>query len=201
MSSHTFVMDNTTRGLLALSQSLLDLNDTDIAPTPPTPNLSDYVLPSFLNDHDTAQCDSPDPQDQSASSFLNLDDRTVITSTPVRLVTPTPDSSTASTLDNSSTFQVPKVLKFIRGRNGGTQSTYGGFVYTFDRKKDSGVHYWQCKDHKQYTPFCTGRLYTKGRESVIREKDHNHEPSETGVIKSAAISKVMYDTSSRKCNC
>ena len=152
MSSHAFVMDNTTRGLLALSQSLLDLNDTDIAPTPPTPNLSDYVLPSFLNDHDTAQCDSPDPQDQSASSFLNLDDRT-----PVRLVTPsTLDSSTASTLDNSPTFQVPKVLKFIRGRNGGTQSTYGGFVYTFDRKKvgftTGSVN---SKDRKQYTPFCT----------------------------------------------
>ena len=123
-------MDNTTRGLLALSQSLLDLNDTDIAPTHP---------------------------------FLNLDDRTVITSTPVRLVTPsTLDSSTASTLDNSSTFQVPKVLKFIRGRDGGTQSTYGGFVYTFDRKKDSGVHYWQCRERKRqkYTPFCTGRLYS-----------------------------------------
>ena len=46
--------------------------------------------------------------------------------------------------------------------------------YTFDRRKPDGTHYWQCRDKKQYTPPCTGRLYTSGKESVKRASDHNH---------------------------
>ena len=35
-------------------------------------------------------------------------------------------------------------VSFITGRKGGRNAIYNGHVYTFNRKKDSGVMYWQC---------------------------------------------------------
>ena len=85
-------------------------------------------------------------------------------------------------------FSPPLVLSFIRGQKGGQQACY-------DRRKPDGTVYWQCRDKKQYTPACTGRLYTLEKESVKRSSDHNYPPSDREVMKSTAMSKAKYDTS------
>ena len=48
---------------------------------------------------------------------------------------------------------------------------------------------------KIYTPSCTLRLYTEGKENVIRQTAHNHQPSHTEVLKSAVISSIKYNVS------
>ena len=50
-------------------------------------------------------------------------------------------------------------LSFITGRKGGCNAVYDGHVYTFDRKKDSGVMYWQCKGKRTFQ--CKARLYSR----------------------------------------
>ena len=47
-------------------------------------------------------------------------------------------------------------LSFITG---GCNAVYYGHVYTFDRKKDSRVMYWQCKGKQ--TLQCKARLYSQ----------------------------------------
>ena len=62
-------------------------------------------------------------------------------------------------------------------------------------QKACWTFYWQSRDKKQYTPACTGRLYTLEKESVKRSSDHNHPPSDREVMKSTTMSKAKYDTS------
>jgi hypothetical protein len=86
-------------------------------------------------------------------------------------------------------------LSIIRGRKGGRQAVYNGYVYTFDRAIKNGTIYWQCKDRKQYDPPCTGRLYTNGEESVIREKEHrSHLSSIPSANAAAFISKIKHNS-------
>ena len=130
------------------------LEDTPGPLSPTVPNLSDYVLPSFL-----LTSNSPTVPDGSASSLP------------------------------------PPELTFIRGRKGSDQACYNGYIYSKDRNRPNGDIYWQCRDRKIYTPSCTGRLYTSGKQSVRRSTEHNHPPSEKEVLKSAAVSTAKYDTS------
>ena len=50
-------------------------------------------------------------------------------------------------------------LSFTTGRKGGCNAVYDGHVYKFDRKKDSGVMYWQCKGKR--TIQCKARPYSR----------------------------------------
>ena len=55
-------------------------------------------------------------------------------------------------------------------------------------RKPDGNFYWQCRDKKQNTPACTCSFYTLGKKSAKRSSDHNHPPSDHEVMKSAAMS-------------
>ena len=66
-------------------------------------------------------------------------------------------------------------LSFITGCKGGCNAVYDGHVYTFDRKKDSGVMYWQCKGKR--TLQCKARLYSRclgGVEACYSSLQFNH---------------------------
>ena len=82
-------------------------------------------------------------------------------------------------------------LTFITGRKGGCNDVYDGHVYTFDRKKDSGVMYWQCKG--KLTLQCKTRLYTQEKTSVIRVTEHSHPSSRTHIETVMAVSKIKND--------
>ena len=114
-----------------------------------------------------------------------------LASPPTSILTP----QTVPDPPSPPTFSPPLVLYFIRGRKGGQQACYDGYIYTIDRRKPAGTFYWQSRDKKQYTPACTGRLYTLEKESVKRSSDHNHPPSDREVMKSTTMSKAKYDTS------
>ena len=94
---------------------------------------------------------------------------------------------------SSSHDESESALSFIRGRKGSDQACYEGYIYSKDRARPNGDIYWQCRDRKTYTPFCTGRLYTKGKERVKKQTPHNHQPSHKEVLKSSIISSVKYD--------
>ena len=96
---------------------------------------------------------------------------------------------------SSSHDESEPTLSFIRGRKGSDQACYEGYIYSKDRIRPNGDIYWQCRDRKIYTPSCTGRLYTKGKENVIRQTAHNHQPSHTEVLKFAVISSIKYNVS------
>ena len=96
---------------------------------------------------------------------------------------------------SSSHDESEPTLSFIRGRKGSVQACYESYIYSKDRIRPNGDIYWQCRDRKIYTPSCTGRLYTKGKENVIRQTAHNHQPSHTEVLKSAVISSIKYNVS------
>ena len=66
-------------------------------------------------------------------------------------------------------------LSFITGRKGGCNAVYDGHVYAFDRKKDSGMMYWQYKGKR--TLQCKVRLYSQclgGVESCYSSLQFKH---------------------------
>ena len=70
-------------------------------------------------------------------------------------------------------------LSCITGRKGGYNAVYDGHVYTFDRKKDSGVMHWQCKGKR--TLRCKARLYSQclgGVEAYYSSLQFNHRNQE-----------------------
>ena len=80
-----------------------------------------------------------------------------------------------------SDFELPSTvadsdptLSFIRGRKGSDHACFDGFIFSKDRTRPNGDIYWQCHDRKTYTPFCTIRLYTQGKEIVKKHTEHNH---------------------------
>ena len=79
---------------------------------------------------------------------------------PLSADTPSDTQSSFSTLtdDNPDHAADEPVLNFIKGRKEGTQACYDGYVYTYNRKKDDGTIYWQCKSRANYTPRRKGRL-------------------------------------------
>ena len=79
----------------------------------------------------------------------------------------------------------------LTGRKGGCNAVYDGHVYTFDRKKDSGVMYWQCKGKR--TLQCKARLYTQEKTSVIRNTEHSHPSSRTQIETVMAVLKTKND--------
>ena len=65
-------------------------------------------------------------------------------------------------------------LSFITERKG-----HDGYVLTFDRKKDSGVMYWQCKGKRILQ--CKARLYSRclgGVEACYSSLQFNHRNQE-----------------------
>jgi hypothetical protein len=49
----------------------------------------------------------------------------------------------------------PSTLTFTKGRNGGRQAQYGGYIYSSNGKNVmSGNQYWCCKDTRKYDPKC-----------------------------------------------
>ena len=143
-------------------------SDDEDTPQPQTPNLSDYQLPTFL-------------LNSAANNTQNIQLSALLS-----------DDLPAASINSSSTTPT---LTFIKGRKGGDQACYGGYIYTYDRKKDDGTIYWQCKTRASHSPRCKGRLYTNGKMSVKRHTPHSHEPSERAVLRSTTISNIKYDSS------
>ena len=69
-------------------------------------------------------------------------------------------------------------LSFITVRKRGCNAVYDGHVYTFERKKDSGVMYWQCKGKR--TLQYKDRLYVW--EDLKRAILHYSSTTETSLI-------------------
>ena len=69
----------------------------------------------------------------------------------------------------------PVECKYDKQKN---QGSYDDFLYSKDRTRHNGDIYWQCRNRKTFIPFCTGRLYTLGKERVRIQTEHNH-PTET----------------------
>ena len=199
-----------------------DESDDEDTSQPTIPNIYDYQLPSFLLSTSTASTQSLHISALRFDDTLAAVPPPPVT-TPAPTPPPTPTSpltaalaaaitTTASTQATSSSSSVEPpiptdpsdssvtaanlpVLTFIKGRRGGTQACYGGFVYTYDRRKDDGTIYWQCKSRAAHSPRCTGRLYTQERASVKRQTPHCHQPSEREVLRSTAISTIKFDSS------
>ena len=66
-------------------------------------------------------------------------------------------------------------------------------VYTFNRKKDSRVIYWQCKGKR--TLQCKVRLYTLEKTSVIRATEHSYPSSATHIETLMTLPKIKNDSS------
>ena len=70
-------------------------------------------------------------------------------------------------------------LNIITRRKGGCNAVYDGHVYTFDRKKDSGVMYCQCKGKRALQ--CKARLYNRclgGVKACYSSLQFNHRNQE-----------------------
>ena len=125
----------------------------------------DYI--SF--DNSTALDDATEPLDQA---FLN----NVLTDTNrLLLSSDNPVPSTDESLnDHSDSTVVLSALKFYSGRKRGQNCSYNGFCYTLNKTRPDGHRYWDCKDRRQYTPPCKGRLITVGSDTVSKQNPHCH---------------------------
>ena len=76
---------------------------------------------------------------------------------------PTPDSDSD---------HIDDTVHLLKGRYGGTQLAYKGYLYTYDRTVPSTeTKYWQCIVRKEFNPKCTSRLIsTSGNfPAIVRE--------------------------------
>ena len=188
---------------LPLPSFLVDPDEENLQP--PIPNLSDFHLPSFLLNSSVSLHISALLSDETSPAVPSSESTTASTpsSSSSRSIpqpsadTPSDTQSSFPTLtdDNPDLAADEPVLTFIKGRKGGTQACYDGYVYTYDRKKDGGTIYWQCKSRANYTPRCKGRLYTRERTSVKRQTEHCHLPSEREVLRCTAISNIKFNSS------
>ncbi len=74
---------------------------------------------------------------------------------------------------------VLSALTFYSGRKRGQQCSYNGYLYAHNKSRPNGHRYWDCKDRKQYTPPCKGRLTTLG-SAMASDLCHTHHKSEHG---------------------
>ena len=88
-------------------------------------------------------------------------------------------------------------LEFLTGARGGRQAQYNGYTYCGNRKTQK-VQHWACKDRKQYTPNCTGRLTTTIDEpvTVLKEIPHSQDPSNQTTSANTFLSKLRRATTS-----
>ena len=181
----SFLLNTSAATPQSLHISALLSDDTHTAAVVPPPPVTTAAAPS-------SPLPPPTPP-PTPTSPLTAALATAITTTASSQ--PTSSSSTTVLSDNTVTAANPPVLSFIKGRKGGTQACYGGFVYTYDRRKNDGTIYWQCKSRAAHSPRCTGRLYTQEKASVKRQTPHSHQPSEREVLRSTAISNIKFDSS------
>ena len=168
----SFLLNTSAATPQSLHISALLSDDTHTAAVVPPPPVTTAATPS-------SPLPPPTPP-PTPTSPLTAALATAITTTASSQ--PTSSSSTTVLSDNTVTAANPPVLSFIKGRKGGTQACYGGFVYTYDRRKNDGTIYWQCKSRAAHSPRCTGRLYTQEKASVKRQTPHSHQPSEREVL-------------------
>ena len=188
---------------LPLPSFLIDPDEN--IPPPSIPNLSDFHLPSFLQNSSVSLHISALLSDETSPAVPSSESTTASTTLssstnsipPLSADTPSDTQSSFPSLtdDNPDLAADEPVLTFIKGRKGGTQACYDGYVYTYDRKKDDGTIYWQCKSRANYTPCCKGRLYTREKTSVKRQTEHCHLPSEREVLRCTAISNIKFSSS------
>ena len=109
--------------------------------------------------------------------------------------TETPTTSTATTPDSDSDH-IDDTVHLLKGRYGGTQLAYKGYLYTYDRTVPSTeTKYWQCIVRKEFNPKCTARLIsTSGNfPAIVREPNHVHPPSLDQVTKARLLSDLRAD--------
>ena len=144
-----------------------------------------HLLP-ILNDPDyipIANSTVLDTPDQLDNAFLN----NVLCETSRLLLSnddilPATDESRHDSSSSSNTVLLSS-LSFYRGRKRGQMCSYNGYCYALNKNRPDGHRYWDCKDRRQYTPPCKGRLITVGSDTVSKENSHCHPPSvrEVGV--------------------
>ena len=137
----------------------------------------------------------PPPSPHPATPRLPLHPATPPLHTPPPPLPPTPPPP-AATPPTPPRPPVTSSLRFLTGAKGGRQASYNGYLYCGNRKTQTLQH-WACKDRKQYTPNCTGRLTTTidGAE-VVKETPHSHDPSLQTTAANEFLSKLRETTSS-----
>ena len=137
----------------------------------------------------------PDPTD-ILSLFQNDDTANLSLGAPVAESTAM-DLAAADAPNDPVTNEDPaddNVLSFFKGPRGGKNCSYNGRCYTYDRMVSStDTTYWQCARRKEFTPQCTGRLYTRQTE-VVRMTNHICEKSIDYVIKKKTLSEIRFDS-------
>ena len=86
------------------------------------------------------------------------------------------------------------ILSFFKGPRGGKNCSFNGRCYTYDRfVSRTDTTYWQCARRKEFTPQCTGRLYSRQNE-VIRVTNHVCVKSIDYVIKKRTLSDIRFES-------
>eukprot|EP00116_Pleurobrachia_bachei_P011172 sb/3471434/ len=86
----------------------------------------------------------------------------------------------------------PSTLTFTKGRNGGRQARYGGYIYMFFQRENvkNGNQYWCCKDNRKYDTKCNARLATNGNTLMSRTGTHCHPASAEECGAAEFLSKI-----------
>lgn len=177
-------------------------NILNVTISPPRTSTSGFL--QLLNDHTPYL--SGDPAGDYVTPDFNYVSSTGWNFPQPILQSTAVDADVEQTLDGENnadlgTSTLPNQLKDdivrrLKGKKGGEQIGFNGFLYSHDRKKvlsdGRSRHYWQCVMKGSKKLNCTARLITTADEpiGVIKEPSHSHEPDPTQV--SVATVKTRY---------
>eukprot|EP00116_Pleurobrachia_bachei_P004041 sb/3464303/ len=117
--------------------------------------------------------------------------RPMTTSYDESIVEPAPEEPAPEEPAPEEPVPVDPVLTFCKGRNGGKQALYNGFIYSFNRKNDkNGNMYWCCKDNRKHMPCCNGRLITNEDTVISVKGTHCHLPSAEKAAAQQILSEI-----------
>ena len=111
------------------------------------------------------------------------------------LPSPAPVLSDDEDYSDSDSSVVLSALAFHTGRLRGQQCSYNGYINSLNKSRPDGHRYWECKDRKQHTLACKGRLITLGDSTVTKENPHCHPPSLKDIGVEQFLSEIRTDNS------
>ena len=159
----------------AFSDLLPILDNTDYIPTPIA---NSTTLNVNIDDLNTTFLENVLSED---NRFILAGDNPIFPTVPDILVSD-PEETSGSSI-------VLSALVFYSGRRRGQECSYNGYLYAHNKSQADGHRYWDCKDRKQYTSPCKGRLTTLGSP----EAPHSHPPSLKDVGVEHLLSNIRTD--------